>query len=62
MDGKIYSLNLSSFLIYNYLNLVSASPNEKTQRSYDDLQIIHQYSPVCAPASDQVYLPLTFYL
>ena len=61
MDGKIYSLNLSLFLIY-YVNLVSASPNEKTQRSYDDLQIIHQYSPVCAPASDQVYLPLALYL
>jgi hypothetical protein len=41
--------------------VVSALPNDKAQRSYDDVQIIHQYSPVCAPASDQVKLPLFFF-
>jgi hypothetical protein len=49
---------LASFVL-NFLPLpVSASHsshNEKAHhRSYDDVQIIHQYSPSCAPASDQM--------
>ena len=37
---------------------MSALPNDKAQRSYDDVQIIHQYSPICGTASDQVSLLL----
>lgn len=33
---------------------VSSLPNDKAQRSYDDVQVIHQFSPVCGTSSDHL--------